>query len=91
MKATLNVFGRPTTLMQCDSLTREWLESNARRLLHVRALLESKLAKYQKIKENRDPQVPLVECHLRALMKDIARLKNGLAAFRPSLADKYAL
>jgi hypothetical protein len=34
---------------------------------------------------------PLVESHLRALMKDVSTLKNELAKYRPTLADKYAL
>jgi len=34
---------------------------------------------------------PLVESHLRALMKDVSMLKNELAKYRPALAEKYAL
>lgn len=124
IKATLDIFGRPTTLRQCESVhtreqhrdcccacthphltdhdllclslsvssdTRTWLETNASRLLQVRSMLEAKLTKFENISEKRRANVPLVEQHLRALMKDVARLKNALAAYRPSLAEKLAL
>ena len=96
LKATLDLFGRPTTLLQCDSATREWLEQNARRLMAVRTLLETKLSKFEKISSTHSASaaqtnVPLVEVHLRSVMKDVARLKAKLATYRPGLAEKYKL
>lgn len=95
LKATLDLFGRPTTLLQCDSATREWLEQNARRLIAVRTLLESKLSKFEKTPSSAhsaaQTNVPLVEVHLRSVMKDVARLKAKLAAYRPALAEQYKL
>lgn len=91
LQATLTIFGRPTTLLQCDSPTRAWVEGGARRLLRVRELLSARLARYQRTPEPRQSRVPLVEVHLRALMRDVADLKNQLAKHRPGIAERYEL
>ena len=85
------IFGRPTTLLQCDSATRAWVEGGARRLLRVRELLSARLARYQRTAEPRQSRIPLVEVHLRALMRDVADLKNQLAKHRPGIAERYEL
>ncbi len=120
--ATIDLFGKQTTLTGCEHATREWIETNAKRLREVRALLARKLAKFTPARGGgvvggggglsgsaaaaQQAQLqhllrtsvdaahagpPLVECHLRALMKDVSALKSELAKFRPALADKYAL
>lgn len=92
LKATLDIFGRYTTLMQCDSATRLWLESNAKRLISIRAALHAKLSKFERVPSLPVlEKTPFVEMHLRSLMKQVAALKNKFALYRPSLADKYSL
>ncbi len=74
-----------------SSDTRLWLESNARRLLSVKANLAAELQKYEVVTEKAAAKVPLVEMHLRQIMKSVAALKNRLAIHRPDLAAKYKL
>ena len=93
LQATLMIFGRLTTLVQCDSSTRAWVEDGARRLLRVRELLSARLARYhgQRTPEPRQSRIPLVEVHLRALMRDVADLKKQLAKHRTGIAELYEL
>lgn len=93
LKATIPIFGKPVTLLQCDNDTREWLRANARRLLKVRAKLLTTLQKYQRVDEPplREDSVPLEEMHLSAVTKSITNLKNQLSEHRPSLAAKFQI
>lgn len=45
----LNVLGRPTTLMQCNLVTGQWLEYHAERLTRIKGALEESLRKYETI------------------------------------------
>jgi len=45
----LNVLGRPTTLMQCNLVTGQWLEYHAERLFRIKAALEESLRKYETV------------------------------------------
>jgi len=45
----LNVLGRPTTLMQCNLVTGQWLEYHAERLSRIKTALEESLKKYETV------------------------------------------
>merc|ERR1712054_643951 len=45
----INVLGRPTTLMQCNLVTGQWLEYHAERLMRIKAALEESLRKYETV------------------------------------------
>jgi len=45
----LNVLGRPTTLMQANLVTGQWLEYHAERLLRIKGALEESLLKYETV------------------------------------------
>jgi hypothetical protein len=91
IKATLNIFNRKVTLMHCDSETKTWIEANVKRLLKDKKDLEEKLSKYEVISRSSvfESKKPLVEYHLRALLREVGRLKNRLGSFRPTIAARY--
>ena len=93
LKASIKVFHKSITLLQCDQETRDWLRGNATRLLKMRKSLIETLSKYDKVTEVplREDTCKPEEMHLRAIMNSIMRLKTKLAAFRPKLAAKYQL
>lgn len=91
LKASIRVFHKSITLLQCDQDTRDWLRVNATRLLKMRKSLMDTLEKYEKVVEVPLRQSKPEEMHLRAIMNSIMRLKTKLAAYRPKLAAKYQL
>jgi hypothetical protein len=82
--ATVFVFGKSVTLMQCSSETRRWIVKNAKQLKKLRKELENKLGKYERVRPMNLPKKPLVETHLRQLMKDVASVRKRIATYRPS-------
>lgn len=94
LKASISVFGKSISLLQCDQETREWLRANATRLMRMRRKLIEALGKYQLVREpplNENERKKPEEMHLRAIMNSIMRLKNELGKHRPKLAAKYQL
>lgn len=95
-QATLNVFGRKTTLMQADYDTRKWIETNAARLLRIKKEVETTLEKYEPVNLSQNlnlkpDKVKLSRVHLRSIMNVITRLKAKLAVHRPNLASKFEI
>jgi len=45
----INVLGRPTTMMQCDLVTGQWLEYHSERLNRIKGALEEALRKYETV------------------------------------------
>jgi hypothetical protein len=93
LKASINVFGKQISLLQCDQDTREWLRANAKRLIKLRRKLIDTLSKYELVREppllegKKKPE----EMHLRTIMNSIMRLKTKLSEHRPKLAGKFQL
>lgn len=93
----LNVLGRPTTLMQCNLVTGQWLEYHAERLLRIKGALEESLRKYE--------TVPMAAAFasrkasggktqgttdLRTLLNQIEALSMQLERYRPHIARGLA-
>lgn len=94
----INVLGRPTTLMQCDLVTGQWLEYHAGRLLRIKTALEDALRKYETVpmatafssqKGNRGgPGGAKAKgtTDLRTLLNQIEALGLQLQHYRPNIA-----
>ena len=90
----LNVLGRPTTLMQCNLVTGQWLEYHADRLSIIKASLESQLQKYETVPmaaafaSTRAPRGGKAKgtTDLRTLLNQIEALSMQLHRYRPSVA-----
>lgn len=93
----LNVLGRPTTLMQCNLVTGQWLEFHAERLMRIKGALEESLRKYE--------TVPMAAAFaskkasggrtqgttdLRTLLNQIEALAMQLERYRPHIAKGLA-
>ena len=96
----INVLGRPTTLMQCNLVTGQWLEYHADRLTRIRSALEEGLRKYE--------TVPMAAAFaqqkggargggkakgttdLRTLVNQIEALAMQLQHYRPNIATSLA-
>lgn len=93
VNASINVFGKNLSLLQCEQDTRRWLKENALRLMKMRTQLISVLSKYENVKEPaviKGKRLP-EEMHLRNIMTNIVDLKNRLAVHRPKQAAKFQL
>lgn len=93
----LNVLGRPTTLMQGNLVTGQWLEYHAERLTRIKLALEDALRKYE--------TVPMAAAFvsrwgasgkvhgttdLRTLLNQIEALAMQLERYRPAIAAGLA-
>ena len=94
----LNILGRPTTLMQCNLLTRKWLEYHAERLGRIKKTLAEGLRKYETVPvlaavaaggKGGKPK-PHGEADLRLLMNQIDALQLRMARYRPNIAAQLA-
>lgn len=92
----VNVLGRPTTLMQCNLVTGQWLEYHADRLGRIKHALEESLRKYetvpmaaaftsQKARTGSGSRVK-GSTDLRTLMNQIEALAMQLETYRPNIA-----
>jgi len=92
----LNVLGRPTTLMQCNRVTGQWLEYHAERLLRIKSALEETLRKYETVPMAAAFQSKAKQgkakgtTDLRTLINQIEALSMQLMRYRPSIAAGLA-
>lgn len=93
--ARITIAGREIVLREADPPTRTWLECNARRLLKLRAQVETALRKYEKnasgVSRGITDNTPLININLRKLMATITSLKNRLLEYRPSAGGKFCI
>ncbi len=92
----LNILGRPTTLMQCDLKTANWLEYQASKLTVVLEAFGANLRKYETV-ANELPGRIAAACEssrrgkaktdLRAMLTLIDACHARLSVYRPALAD----
>ena len=93
----LNVLGRPTTLMQCNLVTGQWLEYHAERLQRIKETLELTLQKYETVPMAAAFQARKITngpgggkakgtTDLRTLLNQIEALSMQLQRYRPSIA-----
>jgi hypothetical protein len=87
----INVLGRPTTLMQCNLVTGQWLEYHSSRLNIIKHALEESLRKYE--------TVPMAAAFaskakkakgstdLRTMRNQIEALGMQLQNYRPNIAS----
>ena len=99
----LNVLGRPTTLMQCNLVTAQWLEDLAEGLARIKTALAESLRKYETV-----PMAAAFSSQrgtrprglgagrgqgstdLRTLLNRIAALSMQLKRYRPHVATRLA-
>lgn len=97
----LNVLGRPTTLMQCNLVTGQWLEYHAERLQRIKETLEQTLQKYETVPMAAAFQARKITTgpgggkakgttDLRTLLNQIEALAMQLQRYRPNIANGLA-
>lgn len=97
---TLNILGRPTTLMQCNLLTGKWLEYHAERLERIRQCLETHVRKYETVAivaafaSTRGKHLTVLGAKapqgtndLRQILNQISALHAQLKQYRPGIAS----
>jgi len=96
----INVLGRPTTLMQCNLVTGQWLEYHAERLMRIKRALEESLRKYETVpmaaafasQKSKSGAVGKGKgtTDLRTLLNQIEALAMQLQTYRPNIALNLA-
>ena len=94
----LNVLGRPTTLMQCNLVTGQWLEYHAERLARIKGALVDALRKYETVPiadafvatKKRGAAAGQGGTDLRTQLNQIEALAMQLQRYRPSMAIALA-
>ena len=96
----LNVLGRPTTLMQSNLVTGQWLDYHAERLVRIKSALEEALRKYETVPmaaafvsqkgRGLGSQKGKGTTDLRTLRNQIEALSVQLQRYRPSIGAGLA-
>lgn len=96
----INVLGRPTTLMQCNLVTSQWLEYHGERLLRIKRALDEALRKYETVpmaaafasQKSKNGAVGKGKgtADLRTLLNQIEALSLQLSTYRPAIATNLA-
>eukprot|EP00967_Tisochrysis_lutea_P133962 scaffold235918_cov35-Tisochrysis_lutea.AAC.2 len=95
--AKLNILGKPTTLLQANLETGQWLDYQAAKLTTISNALEEQLLKYESAhqipKQLRTHTIigrgkpPPGSADLRSLLKRAGMLKDRLSRYRPIVAN----
>ena len=92
----LNILGRPTTLMQCDLKTANWLEYQSSKLTVVLEAFGANLRKYETVANELPGRIAAMcesarrgkaKTDLRAMFSLIDACHARLSVYRPALAD----